>query len=651
MSQPSNVASRAEEVRRQTLEALHALGEKAGAFGLPAPPPGLETHRQKLQDNTYQVLVVGEAKRGKSTLINALIGRDILPTDVDVATSQVFRVCPADQESYRLRFEDGSQQAITAVDLPRYGSQVAADAEGVPRLDQMIRWIEADVPVRFLPANVRVLDTPGLGALYAAHAQITHRFVPHADAVLFVLDSQAPIGEPEVRFVDTLLGVTRSILFVQTKIDLFRREAWQEIQARNQDILRQRFQGRLADGRVWPVSSTNLRKAAQTGDADYLLVSRHRELAAALQAFLVRVSGWGRSAEAVLLAGHYHTQSRQVLARRLDDLVEESRQKRAASQQRATEQRKQFESDWGERGQKRRELLEGIQRAATLAKQGFRQRLQPGGSIEADQRERIDALQSVEDARRYGEALGERVASEASTGWREACLHFRAHCTELLGPFLASTAAVVARGNDDEGGLALQPGRPLEMADDWWTKVKGARMEFLQTVGMVSIAGSLLGFVITTSWFPPLAIGGAVAAGVWGLVRGWQAANINQIKAARQELHRHLATMLQEVRKHFFDVDAATGRFSRVDEYFNGMERSLSEHVASLARQKLEEAQSEIERLMEESRLDDQQRKGRAEAVRQQLAEWDSVGHRLTAIRSTLQELDRGLAPVPTASA
>src|ERR1022692_2720232 len=140
MSQTSNVADTVEAVRQRTLATLKSLVEKGKVFGLPEPPTGLDDFRRKLEDNTYQVLVVGEAKRGKSTFVNALIGRDILPTDVDIATSQVFRICPADKEAYRLRFEDDSQQAITAADLPRYGSQVMADAVGVPRLDQIIRW-------------------------------------------------------------------------------------------------------------------------------------------------------------------------------------------------------------------------------------------------------------------------------------------------------------------------------------------------------------------------------------------------------------------------------------------------------------------------------------------------------------------------------
>jgi GTPase SAR1 family protein len=300
MNSTMSFEERAEAVRRQTLDVLQALRQKGQAFELPAAPAALEPLERKLAANEYEVLVVGEAKRGKSTFVNALIGRDLLPTDVDIATSQVFRVCPAQRQAYRLRFEDDSQQAITADDLPRYGSQVMADVEGVPRLDQIIRWIEVDVPSRFIPANVRILDTPGLGALYAAHAEITHRFVPRADAVVFVLDSQAPIGAPEVEFLEKLLKVTSSIFLIQTKIDLFRKDAWQEIQKRNQEILKQRFQDRLADVRVWPISSTNLHKAAQTGDDDYLLVSRHRELAPALQTFLgLRQNPWVKKAGAL----------------------------------------------------------------------------------------------------------------------------------------------------------------------------------------------------------------------------------------------------------------------------------------------------------------------------------------------------------------
>ena len=53
------------------------------------------------------MLVVGEAKRGKSTFVNALIGRDILPAAGEVATSQGFNVYPSERGVYHLRFEGG----------------------------------------------------------------------------------------------------------------------------------------------------------------------------------------------------------------------------------------------------------------------------------------------------------------------------------------------------------------------------------------------------------------------------------------------------------------------------------------------------------------------------------------------------------------
>ena len=97
------------------------------------------------------MLVAGEAKRGKSTFINALIGRPLLPTAVDIATSQVFRVAAADEPAYHLRFEDESRRAIDAANLARYGAHAAAGASEAPPLEQRLRWIEVDMPIRFLP--------------------------------------------------------------------------------------------------------------------------------------------------------------------------------------------------------------------------------------------------------------------------------------------------------------------------------------------------------------------------------------------------------------------------------------------------------------------------------------------------------------------
>ncbi len=644
MPQADTVLDRADVVRKKTLAVLSSLTERARAFGLPDPASSLAQHQQKLADNTYQVLVVGEAKRGKSTFVNALIGRDILPTDVDIATSQVFRICPAEGEAYRLRFEDNSQREISVADLPSYGSQVVADAQGVPRLDQIIRWIEVDVPARFLPPNVRILDTPGLGALYAAHAQITHRFVPHADAVLFVLDSQAPIGEPEIQLVNRLLEVTRSILFVQTKIDQFRREAWQEIQKRNQEILGKEFGDRLSDTRVWPISSINLRKACQTGDEDYLIVSRHRELAAALQAFLFRVAGWSRSAEAILLAGHYQAMSRQTLAARLAALTEESKQKRADFQQRAMERRKQFEADWGERGQLRHDLVLNIQKIAALGKHAIRNGLQSGGDIDAHFRARIEGLTGAADGAELFRSLPQAVEARALNLWQEVRRSTEAKCNEALAPFALAADEVLQASVADPISSQLR-NVPSAAGDH-----PGAAETWLKTLRLATFAGAASPYLLT----PALAaFGVAVAAAPIWLVGAVAILAVgvptlvvekrSQLRASKHELLRSLADLLQQLRNHLLvDVDLTSGRFTRVDECFGSLERSISERIGQFASRKLADAQAEIDRLGEEARLDDQQRQVKAEETRHHLADWDGIGCRLQEIRNELEAFERG---------
>ena len=647
MNPANSFEERAEFLRQQTLALLQALREKARACELPPAPAALGALEHKLAENVYEVLVVGEAKRGKSTFINALIGRDLLPTDVDIATSQVFRVSPAAREAYRLRFEDDSQQAITAADLPRYGSQVATDVDGVPRLDQILRWIEVDVPTRFLPANVRILDTPGLGGLYAAHAEITHRFVPRADAVVFVLDSQAPIGAPEVEFMETLLKVTPQLFFIQTKIDLFRREQWQQMQRRHQDILAQRFGDRLEDARVWPISSTNLHKAAQTGDPDYLQVSRHKELAAALQAFLFRVSGWCRAAEALVVGRHYHDVGRQTLAGRLENVLEESRQKRAEHQQQAKECHKQFDADWGERGQKRRELLESLGKASVLAKQDFRQALQPGGVIEGSQRAKIESLRCVDEAKQYAESLPVQVQEAALSKWSDVSGRFQSRCMELLAPFLTAAEAASAFATAAGAGQPVVERRAIQLSAETFERFRRAYSDaaLTATAGLVGL--NVVTTVLAVS-FPPAAVVGVMAAAIWAGSRGWKSAAARQLKEAQQELLRHLGHCLQQLRGHFLDVKGTDGRFGLVEEFFATHERELGAKIKQLASQKLAQTQAEITRLIEESKLSDGQRQARAEQLRKHLAEWDALRPAIREIETALQDMQRSMAsPVP----
>ncbi len=246
-----------------------------------------------LEPKHNSVAVVGEAKSGKSSFINALIGQPLLPTDVDIATSQGFLVTKARRSGYRLRFEDDSTQMITAEDLPRYGSYGWAGKAGISRSDWSIRWIEVDVPALYLPDGVSLLDTPGLGLEgfgpglpYAASHGVTWRLIRQAKSVIYVLNSTGPIMRSELETIGAILDVPARLFFIQTRIDQFPRDLWQSLQVRNETRLREHFGARIADPKVWPISSVYLMQAAEGDKRDFWRVSRYPELAVALETFL-----------------------------------------------------------------------------------------------------------------------------------------------------------------------------------------------------------------------------------------------------------------------------------------------------------------------------------------------------------------------------
>jgi predicted GTPase len=648
MNHQNSPADRIEAARQDTISVLENLNERAAEFELPKPPEALGSYLQKLRENTYQVLVVGEAKRGKSSFVNALIGRDILPTDVDVATSQVFRITRAEKESYRLRFEDDSTRPITLADLPRYGSQTIADQEGLPQSHQVIRWIEADVPASFIPKGVSFLDTPGLGTLYAAHAQITHRFVPQADAVIFVLDSAQPIIQDEINFIETLLGVTRNIFFIQTKIDQHGKEHWQEIQRRNEEILNEHFANRLLDARVWPISSANLRKAATVDDrqADALLmVARHKEMAAALRHFLFRVSGWSRAAEAVLIAEHYQSMSAQTLNARLNGLLEESKQKLVEIERHAVERKQQFESDWGERGKKRKPLLDEMHKITNIAKQSFREMLQPGGSLEAAEVEKIRAVNTPEEARRRGEEMTNELLTAVMGQWQMVCREAQERCAALLSPFLEEADKVTALQETQISGMTVRDRTAIEFEDLWWQKIKSARTEAVTAAGLTLVVSAVLvKSIVALSFLTPFAPAAILIAGIWGWKKGWAAPVVRELDNARRKLREHLTQVMHQLRQHFFNADLSSVRYSRVEEYFNELEKSVMDQLNGVMQQKVSEAQAEITRMQEQSKLDEEERRAGAERTREQLDGWNQLGQQIKAIMASLKTLEESSA-------
>jgi GTPase SAR1 family protein len=612
------------KVRIRVLEALTAVRKRAQEFELPDPPEELQHALAGLSDDTYRILVVGEVKRGKSTLLNALLGRDLLPTDVGVATSQVFRISHGERDAYRVRFEDRSELEITAADLPKYGSQVFADAQGAPRLDQIIRWIEIETPFTLLPKGVSLMDTPGVGGLNSAHAEITNRFVRLADAVIFVLDSERPIGHAEIEFLRSILRRTRNVLIVQTKIDTKNREVWEQIRARHEEIIRRQVGQDLVDCRVWPISSKLLRQSATSAtNAEILRVhSRHHEFARALSAFLYRVVGWSRSVDAVILGAAFCKAGANTLASRLAALEDESKRAQREYEAQLTSKQERYRTAGQEFNQIRSELTTRLTDVSRASMRRLQTELR---DIERDLRGRVDQVDSVNEGRSLAEDLAEEAVRRASEAWQDAQDAGYSVYVDLLSEFLAD-ATSDRPGRDSAAGVpGVAFGAPLAFEGDFLSRVQLARNHAINANVVAGIPAAVLVAAGVLSW--PIAALGAVAAGIWGAVRGWQSGVRNEAITARNQLHNHLNRVMQDVRTHY--VQAA-------EDFFRELDRALRERTAAVAEKVQRDAATERDHLVRDKKLTDQQRHDAAIRLRQQAVAWRHLEQQLATIQTDL---------------
>jgi GTP-binding protein EngB required for normal cell division len=260
--------------------------------GLPADTPAELEKRatrmrpliERLASGVFRLVVMGEVKKGKSTFINALLGvPDILPTDSDVATSTVYKIIYGPELAYTVYFlppPDRPDEVPEPLPLPvsmerrkQYGiPEAAASAEeqlpyfgteaGNPANEKGVDFIAAEVPNPLLREGLTIVDTPGVGGLFKAHRDITFRYAPNADAVMFVVDSvESVVGADEVRFLQDLKEVTKHIFFVQTKIDNADETQWQGWRARNLSILSEELALPKEQIPYFPVSSTLKQRA------------------------------------------------------------------------------------------------------------------------------------------------------------------------------------------------------------------------------------------------------------------------------------------------------------------------------------------------------------------------------------------------------
>jgi GTPase SAR1 family protein len=200
-----------ERRRKKVADLAQRLAQIAEELGAPESAGSLRQAVSGMFEEVFSIVVVGEFSRGKSTVINALLGAQVLPKSPSETTAVLSHINFGNTKSYHVCFRDSSLKA--EISSKEFAGLVAPpepapeDADGVRTYEDRlaylhsIEYVQVDYPVELCRDGVRIIDTPGTNGLNPAREDITYKIIPSADAVVFVLSAQTPATASELAFL------------------------------------------------------------------------------------------------------------------------------------------------------------------------------------------------------------------------------------------------------------------------------------------------------------------------------------------------------------------------------------------------------------------------------------------------------------------
>ena len=258
------------------------LSQLAGLSELQGP--NLARLIGKLRENRFNLVVLGAFKRGKSTLINALLGESLLPTAIVPLTSVVTVLGYGEHLNIEVLFHHGEREKISQPELVEYITE-----KGNPRNQKRVREVAITYPSDYLKDGVRVIDTPGVGSVYSHNTEVAFNYLPQVDAAIFVVTVDPPLSAAEQEFLKDIREYVHKLFVVLNKVDYVEEAQRQEALEFTTQVL----QANLATEHVmiFPLSAKLALDGKVEGRTELLKASLLPEFENHLRQFLYKEKG------------------------------------------------------------------------------------------------------------------------------------------------------------------------------------------------------------------------------------------------------------------------------------------------------------------------------------------------------------------------
>lgn len=169
--------------------------------------------KERLLSREITVSVIGQFKRGKSTLVNAMLGEELLPVGIVPVTSAVTQIrygSPAAE----IHFENGGIVPAEITELPDYINEQKNKDNKLG-----VSSVVIHTPAELLKDGMILVDTPGVGSVHQHNSEAAYAFVKESDAVIFMLSVDSPINQIEIDFLRDAKEFAAKFYFAVNKTD------------------------------------------------------------------------------------------------------------------------------------------------------------------------------------------------------------------------------------------------------------------------------------------------------------------------------------------------------------------------------------------------------------------------------------------------
>jgi predicted GTPase len=190
------------------------LAELAEEFDAEQVAADARSVAERVSEGRFYVACIGQFKRGKSSVLNALVAKNILPTGVVPVTTVPTIVRHGAHLTARVRFETDGWTDIPVETVVDYVSE-----DRNPENEKKVAALEIFVPSPLLATGMCFVDTPGLGSVFTGNTAATQAFIPHIDAALVVIGADPPLAGEELALIEAVAKNVHDFIIVVNKAD------------------------------------------------------------------------------------------------------------------------------------------------------------------------------------------------------------------------------------------------------------------------------------------------------------------------------------------------------------------------------------------------------------------------------------------------